>query len=142
MNRETIIQAIMAAKAQLRVDRLTFAAFNKTTGISMRNVKQYFDSWSDACSAAQVECGLTVENLVPNKGVSQDSCIAEIRLVADKLGRNYITQSEFKTHSSLHPCTPIRKFGSWEKALAAAGLHLSPAVQKEISLDALADDFM
>ena len=142
MSRDEILIAITKTKTILGVDRLSFKDFIKTSGINQHSIFKFFDSWSDACAAAGIQCGLKAENLVPNKPISPEECLSELKRVASDLGRDYISQEEFDAHSHLNAITPIRKFGSWKAALAAAGLQLSPNAYFEIPFSMLVDDFL
>ena len=51
-----------------------------------------------------------------------ESLIAELRRVASLLPQGKLNRSEFEGLAKAHPDTLCRRFGSWQKALAAAGL--------------------
>lgn len=53
---------------------------------------------------------------------SDDSLIEEIKRVAKIVGGNRLTKGGFNKHSKVHPSTVIRRFGSWNSGLTAAGL--------------------
>jgi len=144
LNHDDIIKKIQAAQKKFVAERLTFKKFCSLTLISQRTFFNHFDSWSEACAEAGIECRPARENLIPNTGVSEKYCIAEMRRVAENLGRDYITQKEFDTLSKLHSCTPIRKFGTWVKALSAAELRVSPHAfeTQEVPFKNLVADFM
>lgn len=49
--------------------------------------------------------------------------IADLKRVANTLQRNQVTIQEYRAHGKFHPSTLQRRFGSWFKALEAAGLQ-------------------
>lgn len=143
MTREELIERIRVTAQGLGTERLRFLDFRKATGITPKRMFKFFDRWSDACAAAGVECGPTGgENLVPNPAISKEALIVELKRVAGLLEKDNITQAEFQEHSKFNPCTPLRRFGNWEKALAAAGLKLSPNVQVEMPFEEMVERFL
>ena len=59
------------------------------------------------------------------RGLSDEDLLADMRLVAQNLGRNTVTLAEY-THNGRGHCSTIqRRFGSWFKALDLAGLQPS-----------------
>ncbi|MCY2929105.1 MAG: hypothetical protein NTV86_06345 [Planctomycetota bacterium] len=143
LTREELIERIRTAAQELGVSRLKFAEFQKITGITKRRILGSFDCWSDACAAAGVDSGPTGrENLVPNRAISKEVLIAELKRVASLVGREFISQTDFREHSTLNPITPSRTFGGWAKALAAAGLKAHPFFHKEKPFEEMATKFL
>ncbi len=54
---------------------------------------------------------------------NREQVITELRRVAVKLNRKTLTKKEFLAHSNLGPQTPEYAFGSWNRAVHAAGLE-------------------
>ena len=142
MTREDLVDRIRAAAQELGVSRLKFVEFQKITGITKRRILGFFDCWSDACIAAGVDSGPTRENLVPNPAIGKEVLIAELKRVATVVGREFISQTDFREHSTLNPITPSRTFGGWAKALAAAGLKAHPFSYEEKPLEEMATKFL
>jgi hypothetical protein len=59
------------------------------------------------------------------RGLSDDELLEDLRSVARKLDRGTATISEYTEHGRGHASTIQRRFGSWFKALEAAGLKPS-----------------
>lgn len=60
-----------------------------------------------------------------NRGLSNEILITDLKRVAALLGKTTVTMDDYKKHGRLHPCTCQRRFGSWFKAIEAAGLQRS-----------------
>lgn len=60
-----------------------------------------------------------------NRNVSDEDLIIDIADTAKKLGKNTITMSDYQNAGKYAPCTVVRRFGSWFKALSKAGLEPS-----------------
>jgi hypothetical protein len=60
--------------------------------------------------------------------VQDGEILDDLRLVAGKTGSPRVSQSKYKSHGSFDESTVARRFGSWNKALLAAGLELSNEV--------------
>lgn len=60
-----------------------------------------------------------------NHNVSDDDLIQDIKDVANKIGRNTVTISEYEEFGKYHPTTLQRRFRSWFIVLEKAGLEMS-----------------
>ena len=58
----------------------------------------------------------------PNPGISKEECLAELRRVAALTNRRDLPLSLFKEHARFGERPFRRHFGSWIKAVQAAGL--------------------
>ncbi|MEK6766808.1 MAG: HNH endonuclease, partial [Planctomycetota bacterium] len=56
------------------------------------------------------------------RNVPDDEIIADIKRVAAELGQDFLTMSQYGKHGKFDNSTPQRRFGSWSKATALAGL--------------------
>jgi hypothetical protein len=59
------------------------------------------------------------------RGSSDEDALADLRRCADQLGRDTLTMAEYEQYGKAHPSMFQRRFGSWPKALEAAGLKPS-----------------
>lgn len=57
-----------------------------------------------------------------HRDVPNEELIAELQCVANLLGAHTVTIDQFNEHGKFHSTTLSRRFGSWFKALEAAGL--------------------
>ena len=60
-----------------------------------------------------------------HRNVPDDELLAELRRVAGSLNKGTVTIDQFNEHAKFHSSTLARRFGSWFKALEAAGLDKS-----------------
>jgi len=60
-----------------------------------------------------------------NAGLTEQELLADLRKVALKLGKKTVTATEYAAHGRCSAYLFHNRFGSWNKALAAAGLELS-----------------
>jgi hypothetical protein len=72
--------------------------------------------------------------------MDQQEMIAELRRVAEKLQSTGLTQRQFREHSLVSVSTVKGKFGSWNHAVEAAGLNVSPRFSPELHQTKLSDD--
>ena len=68
------------------------------------------------------------ENL---RGASDDEILADLRRVAEFLGKETITVAEYSSHGKCSPGTVVRRFESWNSGLEKAGLVVK--IRKDIS---------
>jgi len=147
MTKQEFIKNIQEAdrnKVKLYLTRNDFASFmNISVSKVQRITTLFFDKWSDACREAGVTSGPNDATLlIPNVGFSDEECIQELLRVTKLISKQNISQKEFKLHSKMHPCTLIRKFESWENALAKIGLNVGEGYNKAITESEFAHDFI
>jgi hypothetical protein len=58
----------------------------------------------------------------PNAPVSDEALIADLKCVAGQLGRNTVPQKTYGNIGAYDYTTVSHRFGTWNKALKAAGL--------------------
>jgi hypothetical protein len=59
------------------------------------------------------------------RNIPKQKMIADLKQVAEKLTKKTITKIDYDNHGYFGTTTFLRKFGSWNKALIAAGLDLN-----------------
>jgi hypothetical protein len=69
-----------------------------------------------------------------NRGMPDATLLDDLRGVARKLGKDYVTIDEYNEHGRWYPSTPQRRFGGWCKAHELAG------PKKVRNYDATAED--
>ena len=62
---------------------------------------------------------------VPGAPVSTEEILADIRRVAEVVQTKIVTMKMYAEHGKYHEATPQRRFGSWNKAVIAAGLQVA-----------------
>jgi hypothetical protein len=104
--------------------------FNKYAKVSSSTIRKRFGSWEKALSLA----GLSERYFGPEryeKGhprllkFSNEQLIAELHIVAQKLGTNSFTMQQFDKCSSIRAATISKRFGSWQNAMMKANLIIS-----------------
>jgi 5-methylcytosine-specific restriction endonuclease McrA len=75
-----------------------------------------FGGWRKALQRA----GLRVQHF--NGGVPVEECLADVKRVAQQLGRNTLSQTEYRQLGRFSAKPIIRHFGGWAKAMEEAGL--------------------
>ena len=94
----------------------TLGEFNEHATFSEHVIQRCFESWNKGLLAA----GLMV-NIQTN--ISKDEYVRELKRVAKKLGHTP-TQAEFDKRATFKSCAINRRFGTWNKAVEAAGLKI------------------
>jgi len=56
------------------------------------------------------------------RNLPDDEIIADIKRVADELGQDFLIMGQYGKHGKFNNSTPKRRFDSWSKATALAGL--------------------
>jgi hypothetical protein len=85
------------------------------------SITNRFHGWTNALR----EAGLTILHF--NGGVLPEDAIKDLQAVSAKLGKRAVTQVEYSERGKWSPKPLIRVYGSWSKALSAAGLEPSRA---------------
>lgn len=88
--------------------------FNEHGTLCVKTVQNLFGSWNAALAKAK----LSLNN---RRDVTPELCIKELRRVAKKIGKTPTTKV-FRRHSNICAASVEHKFGTWTKALLAAGL--------------------
>lgn len=110
---------------------LTSQRFNQHARVDASTIKRHFGGWAAALDAAGIPerySGRTVSAKMKTqlaRGMSDDELLAELVSVAAKLGTDILTQPQFNSYSEVSASAMSRRFGSWNLALAAAGLNPS-----------------
>ena len=73
-----------------------------------------------------------------NRGMPDSALLDDLRRVACKLGKDYVTKTEYNQHGSLRAQTLQKRFGSWRKAHELAGFEV-PACNCASVEDCLVD---
>ncbi len=112
---------------------ITRAAFDRVARVSSSTCLRRFGSWRQALVAvgeASRYGGIVVTQKMaeqPGRELDDTQVARELKRVADALGKTTLTRQELRQHSRvLGERIVINRFGSWQSALAAAGLSTVP----------------
>lgn len=124
VNRRNVESSVLLGDLKKVASRLgkmtvTIAEYDRKGVYSSGALRSRFGSWARALQ----EAGLAVEH--NNAGIAVEDAVAELRMVAEKLKKQTLTQEEYSKHGRFSPTPLIRHFGSWLYALHAAGLSPS-----------------
>lgn len=110
--------AEMRRVAALVSGPITRDAFSQFGKVARTTLERRFGSWDAALRAAGLE------DRIPPTGIrlSDEQVVAELQLVARKLGRSTLTIPDVERHSCITGDRLRRSWGSARKAFEAAGL--------------------
>ena len=126
---DDIIAEIKRVDLLVKKDILSQSDFNKFAKISSDGIKRRFGSWKKALSLAGIEhkyFGTEItEKMRQQKAqyLTDNEVLDEIKRAAKTVDKNILTMSYFDKNSEISHGTVARRFGSWQNALAKAGLE-------------------
>jgi len=133
------VNELKRVAALLNTEALSSKQFRRYGRISASTVSRRFGSWGGALAISGLKESARTELA---RSLSPDYCIEEMKRVANKLGHDYLTAEQFDEHGNVSAYRIVKVFGSWHKALSAAGLNPSPNFKREVPFTDLADDFL
>lgn len=92
--------------------------FRKHSRVSPSTIQKRFGSWEQALCAA----GLSERFDSSNKEVSKEDIISELERVSNLLGVKEFSREQFNANAKFTDAVIRRAFGTWHKAMQAAGL--------------------
>jgi hypothetical protein len=116
ISEETLLQDLIEVSKRLGKDCIGEREYNSNGQYSSGTFRRRFGSWSQALEKA----GLKANNW---QNVTDESYLQDIRLVAESLGKKSVTQAEYNDLGKYSSSAASAKFGTWLKALQAAGLE-------------------
>lgn len=115
ISKDQVIRDIQGTAERLGKKTLSQLEYRAHGMFRPSTAKRLCGSWYQAV----IEAGLGSSI---RRYISKDEVIIDIQRVAEKLGKKTLMGDEYDTHGAFGLSTPIRRFGSWRKALSAAGL--------------------
>jgi hypothetical protein len=112
---KTLIEDLKDVSKKLEKDSITIDLYDKHSRYNSCTLRRRFGSWFNALSKAGLS--KTRDYNIPKK-----ECIKDLKIVAKKLGKDTVTQDEYREHGRFSSKPLIRHFGSWFSALKKAGL--------------------
>lgn len=137
---EDIFEEIKRVDAIVGKDVLTKKDFEKHSKIHPSTLMRRFGDWGKVLELAGLShkyCGRVItekQRTQEAKGMSNAAILAELKRIAEKLGKETITVKDVKTHSRiLDPAIVKRRFGTWTEGMCKAGLKLSEMYHRAYS---------
>ncbi len=115
---------------------LTVEQFQKHAKVSASTIRTHFGGWKEALVAAGLDSRyggkiITVKMKVQTgKSYSDQELLELLQSTAKKLNADTITKEQFNAHTDLNASILLLRFGSWNNALAKAGLTPSPTARR------------
>ena len=116
---ELYLDDLRSVAARVKKSTVTVKEYSDLGAYNPCSLRRRFGSWAKVLAAA----GLSIEH--HNEGVRLEEALADLRFVAERLKMASLTQLEYSTHGLYTSAPLLRHFGSWLKALEAAGLKPS-----------------
>ena len=117
VSNEELIQDVVAVANRLGRKSLTIDEYEANGKYHSTTMRRRFGSWKNILEMA----GLTIEQ--KNFYISNSDYISDLRRVAELLGNNTVKNTEYREFGKYDAQKMSTRFGSWEKALLAAGLQ-------------------
>jgi len=129
---EEIVAEIKRVDLIVGKDLLTKKDYDEHGKITSGAIQKRLGGWQKALITAGLGykySGRTISEKMrqQSKNLTDEEILEELRAVAKKLGKNYVSQEEANDNSEIiSASTIIYRFGTWPKGLEKAGLQLSP----------------
>lgn len=125
----------------LKKENLSIPEYQKNGKYHPSTIARRFGSWRNSLKKA----GLSLTKTCAKHEYCEDESLFfdNMRVVASKLGNDYITYGDYKEHGKYVLTNVLRKYGSWNILLQMAGLKSTPyrlGKGKEISDEELFQD--
>lgn len=120
---EDVLAELRRVASLLPPGPISREAFDAQARMSESTLRKRFGSWRAALDAA----GLGDRYTHPGAAATPEQVIADLRWIAGHLGRTTLTVTDVVEHGRTATERSIRRtFGTFSKALGAAGLDVSP----------------
>lgn len=116
---EAILNEIRRVAQLVQLPTLSRTEFRKHSRVSSTTIDRRFGGWEKALEVA----GLRIRFDASNKPITQHEVLAELQRVAELLGVLAISREQFNANARFTDDTVRNRFGSWHKAMKAAGLR-------------------
>lgn len=116
ISKQQVVEDIRHVAQKLKRGTLTQQEYRQHGTFSPDVARRRCGSWFKALS----EAGLRQSR---NLNISPEDCLADLKRVAQKLGKTSVTTEDYKAHGQFSPAPLVRHFGNWFAALDAAGLE-------------------
>lgn len=128
--KDVLLEDLRETARRLGRETLTKDEYNKHGRFSAATMQKRFGSWNSALTLS----GLTVQKRI---NIPSTEMIHDLQRVAAALGTRTVSTEAYSHIGAFADVTVARAFGSWAKALSAAGLEVSPHWHPKASDDEL-----
>lgn len=115
---EALINEIKRVAELVQHPTISKAEFKKYSRAHWSTIERRFGSWKQALFVA----GLSDRFDVSNESASKEDVIAELQRVSEIFGRQVFSSKQFNQHARFTEHLVRKAFGTWHKAMQAAGL--------------------
>lgn len=129
---ESLLDELRRVASIVPSGALTRAIFDQHSRASASTAMKRFGGWQQALEAAGLALrysGRPVSDRMrqqPGNAVSREDVLAELRRVAEALGRSDLTVDDFNAHAAFSVSAVRRHFRHWRRALETAALTARP----------------
>jgi hypothetical protein len=127
---DVLLGDLRAVAARLCKTTLTKDEYNANGRFSTATMQNRFGSWNNALLQSKLCVGK--RNSIPHHEL-----LSDLKQVAERLGTKVISVETYTSTGAFSAPTISRAFGSWSKALAAAGLEVSSSWHPKVDNDDL-----
>lgn len=118
---ETLLAELRRVAEMVKTPKLSISQFSAVARVHGSTLQKRFGGWRKALEAAGLSDRIDRDNI----GKSYNEVLEAIATAAKELQKNVLTLLEFEQHTGISGVPARRHFGSWKKALEAAGLNQS-----------------
>jgi Homing endonuclease associated repeat/HNH endonuclease len=131
---QVLIEDLQDVARRLRAASVFAQQYDKHGRFTAATLRQRFGSWNAALEAAGLLA--SAPRLVEDQAMLDD-----IAAVAKKLGVNLLPNDQYRQHGRYSVTNIRRRFGSWNRAVTAAGLTAAASPQRNPSAENLFNNF-
>ncbi len=123
---QSLIDEIKRVAALIPDEKIKTNEFDRLSKVHSTTLRYRFGGWKKALAAA----GLEQRYNDLQEPYSREEIISYLQAAAKRMGRNYVTKDELEAETGISYNPIHRLFGSFKKALEAAGLSQTPLARR------------
>lgn len=117
---EVLLDDLRTVAARLGKSSLTKGEYNSNDRFSAATMQNRFGSWNNALLQGNL-------SVVKRMSIPHQELLSDLKRVSERLGTKVVSVEAYGNVGAFSCPTISKAFGSWAKALAAAGLEVSPS---------------
>ena len=125
-----LLEDIKSVALSLSKSSITKEDYNQYGRFSAATMQKRFGSWNNALEKS----GCTVQKRVD---IPREELLIDLKRVANEIGKATVTRDVYRSQGEFADSTLSRVFGSWPKALEAAGLNVSAGARRNATEEEL-----